>query len=127
MNNRRDFIKKSGLIAGAAFVGGSLNACSAGGSKKGHQANAKMKLTFKPYDLQLKHTFTIASSSRTTTPVMLVEIEYNGVIGYGEAAMPPYLGESHETAAKFLSMVHLEQFASPFLLEDILVYVDSVM
>ncbi|WP_262326416.1 dipeptide epimerase [Carboxylicivirga litoralis] len=127
MNNRRDFIKKSGLIAGSAFVAGSLKACGSADSQKVQNPNAKMKLSFKPYDLQLKHTFTIASNSRTTTPVMLVEIEYDGVVGYGEASMPPYLGESHETAAQFLSMVNLEQFASPFLLEDILVYVDRVM
>jgi L-alanine-DL-glutamate epimerase-like enolase superfamily enzyme len=127
MNNRRDFIKKSGLIAGTAFIGGSLKACSSGGLKKAQNPKAKMKLSFKPYDLQLKHTFTIASNSRTTTPVMLVEIEYDGVVGYGEASMPPYLGESHETAARFLSKVNLEQFASPFLLEDILVYIHNVM
>ena len=55
-----------------------------------------MKLRFRPYTLELKHVFTIATSSRTTTPAMLTEIEYDGVVGYGEASMPPYLGESQE-------------------------------
>jgi len=85
-----------------------------------------MKLSFKPYDLQLKHVFTIASNSRTTTPVILVEIKYEGVVGYGEASMPPYLGESHITAADFLSKINLEQFATPFLLDDILTYLDGL-
>ena len=62
-----------------------------------------MKLKFKPYTLELKHTFTIATNSRSTTPVVLTEIEHDGLIGYGEASMPPYLGESHETVTKFLS------------------------
>ena len=69
-----------------------------------------MKLRFVPYDLQLKHVFTISSNSRTTTPVVLTQIEFDGTVGYGEASMPPYLGESHETVQKFLSLVNLEQF-----------------
>ena len=85
-----------------------------------------MKLTFKPYTLELKHVFTIAVNSRTTTPVMLTEIMHNGIVGYGEASMPPYLGESHETAASFLSKVNLNQFKDPFDLENILNYVDSI-
>lgn len=88
--------------------------------------SSKLKLTFKPYTLELRHVFTIAASSRSTTPVMLTEIEFNGIKGYGEASMPPYLGESQETAAAFLSRVNLEQFDNPFELEKILAYVDSV-
>lgn len=79
-----------------------------------------MTLKFKPYELQLKHPFKLASGTRTTTPVMLTEIEYDGVIGYGEASMPPYLGESHDSAGKFLSKVDLSRYSDPFLIEDIL-------
>lgn len=85
-----------------------------------------MKFSFKPYTLELKHVFTVAVNSRTTTPIMLTEIEFDGIKGYGEASMPPYLGESHETATKFLSKVNLEQFNDPFEMEDILDYVDSI-
>lgn len=86
-----------------------------------------MKLTFHPYSLQLKHVFTVASFSRTTTPGVQVEIEHEGVIGYGEASMPPYLGESVESVMHFLQMVNLAQFNDPFQLEDILNYVDAIM
>lgn len=58
---------------------------------------------------------------------MLTEIEYDGITGYGEASMPPYLGESHESVAKFLSLLNLSQFTDPFLLVDILQYVDNIM
>ncbi len=88
--------------------------------------HSKMKLSFQPYDLVLKHTFTISSFSRNTTPVMMVSIEYEGCCGYGEAAMPPYLGETQESAADFLSKVDLEQFHDPFLLEDILDYIEGI-
>lgn len=85
-----------------------------------------MKLTYKPFTLNMKHVFTVAVHSRTTTPVMLTEIEYEGIKGYGEASMPPYLGESQESVFNFLAKVNLEQFKDPFDLENILNYVDSV-
>lgn len=66
-----------------------------------------MHLRFRPYTLELKRAFTIASYSRSTTPALLVEVEHDGIIGYGEASMPPYLGENIETASRFLSGVRL--------------------
>lgn len=84
-------------------------------------------MRYVPYTLQMKHTFTLSTSSRTTTPVVLTEIEFEGITGYGEASMPPYLGESHESVLKFLAQVDLSRFSDPFLLEDILTYVDNVM
>jgi L-alanine-DL-glutamate epimerase-like enolase superfamily enzyme len=58
--------------------------------------------------------------------VVLTRIEHEGVSGYGEASMPPYLGESHETATGFLSRVDLEPFRDPFRMEEILEYVDRI-
>ncbi len=85
-----------------------------------------MNLSFKPYELRLKHAFNLANSSRTTTPVMLVELTHGGVTGYGEASMPPYLGETQKTAADFLGKLKLSQFHDPFRMEEILGYIDSV-
>ncbi|MGQ7870153.1 dipeptide epimerase [Sunxiuqinia sp. sy24] len=84
----------------------------------------RLALRFKPYALELKHAFTLAGSSRTTTPVMLTELEYEGVTGYGEASMPPYLGESYETVTRFLAALDLGQFSDPFQVDSILNYVD---
>lgn len=123
--SRREFLTKSTLIGGALITNG-INSNIFSKNIFINKKNKKMKLSFKPYTLQLKHVFTLASSSRTTTPVMLTQIEYDGVIGYGEASMPPYLGESHETATKFLSKVDLSQFKDPFEMETILQYVDSI-
>jgi len=90
------------------------------------QIKGKMKLSYRPYELQLRHVFTLAGSSRTTTPVVLTEIEYDGVTGYGEASMPPYLGETQASVIEFLKKVNLEQFSNPFQMEDILTYVDKI-
>lgn len=85
-----------------------------------------MHLHFTPYPLQLSHTFTVAGCSRSETPDVLVTLQHEGVIGYGEASMPPYLGESIESVCKFLSQVDLSQFNDPFRTDEILEYVDQL-
>lgn len=127
MSNRRNFLKFSGLATGSFFVSKPVSAAEMNSIFKMKSGKpAAMKLRFRPYDLQLKHVFTIANSSRTTTPVMLTEIEFDGLIGYGEASMPPYLGESQKSAAEFLSKVDLSSFSDPFEMEDIIQYIDSL-
>ncbi len=91
-----------------------------------HKADGRLHLNYFPYELQLRHTFTVASYSRKTTPDVQVELTWEGVTGYGEASMPPYLGQSVETVCSFLSKVNLEQFTDPFRMEDILDYVDGL-
>ena len=124
MNKRRDFLKNTALLAGASLVMGSVPLLA--NAREIHAGKGVMKLRFKPYTLQLNHVFTLATSSRSTTPVVLTELEYNGIIGYGEASMPPYLGESHETVMKFLAKVDLSKFDDPFEMENILNYVDHL-
>ena len=85
-----------------------------------------MKLTYQQFELTLKHTFTIAKFSRTSTPVMLLQVEHEGFIGYGEASMVPYMGESYETANAFLSKVDAGQFKYPFDFGAIINYLDSI-
>lgn len=87
---------------------------------------ACLKLAYKPYDLQLKYPFTVASYSRTTSPVVLVTLTFDGVTGYGEAATPPYLGESQQSVIDFYKKLNITQFTDPFQVEEILSYVDSV-
>ncbi|MCC6549269.1 MAG: dipeptide epimerase [Ignavibacteriaceae bacterium] len=123
-SSRRDFLKIASLSAGAMMLNPFQLIASA--TQSTIFSGNKMKLRFRPYTLELKHVFTIATSSRTTTPVMLTEIDYEGFTGYGEASMPPYLGESQESAAAFLSKVDLGQFNDPFDLETILAYIDGV-
>jgi len=84
------------------------------------------KLRFKPYTLEMRYVFTVASFSRTTTPVVLTQLEYDGIIGYGEASMPPYLGESQESVINFLNNIDLRGFNSPFQTEELLAYVDQI-
>ena len=85
-----------------------------------------MILRFTPYTAELRHAFTIATASRTSTPGMLLEVEHDGIIGYGEASMPPYLGESQASSAAFLAQVDLGRFPDPFQLGEILPAIDAL-
>lgn len=127
---RRDFIKTSvlGTIAGAALLNGCTDRTTGpqrfNFNKLGHGNG--LKLSFEPYELQLRHTFTVSSYSRKTTPGVQVRIEYDGYTGYGEASMPPYLGQSVETVTSFLRKADLSGFNDPLRLESILEYIDGL-
>jgi L-alanine-DL-glutamate epimerase-like enolase superfamily enzyme len=123
--NRRDFLISTVIATGAAMMINDPYKAIAENMPKDFSAG-KMKLTYRPYTLELKHVFSIATSSRTTTPVVLTEIEFKGFVGYGEASMPPYLGESHESVQTFLSKVNLDKYDNPFELEMILSDVDAI-
>jgi len=135
--NRRKFITGLGLTAIAAAAPASLNAMArkpkkAASKKRVPQRvnqvakTGTLKLSFFPYELKLRHAFNLARYSRTTTPDVQVKLEYDGIVGYGEASMPPYLGESVDSVTAFLNKLDLGQFRDPFQMEDILDYVDHV-
>ena len=130
--NRRDFLKKAALVTGAGILATAaspalasvVSPSKAPAIKKG--GSKKMKLTYKPFETKFIHAFGVSGSTRSFTPLVLVQIEYDGIIGYGEAVMPPYLGESQASVLEFLKKVNLEQFSNPFELDDILTYVDGI-
>ena len=51
-----------------------------------------MQLHLHPYDLHLKHTFTIAHDSRDVQPTLIVELRDGDFSGFGEATMNNYYG-----------------------------------
>ena len=131
---RREFLKKGALAAAGAGLLSTGTTLAKGleltEDNKSVNFNvngrARMKLSFEPYELKLKHVFTVSSFSRSTTPDVQLRIDYDGYTGYGEASMPPYLGQSVESVCTFLKKVNLEQFPDPFCIDDILTYIDSL-
>lgn len=134
---RREFLRKSALAAGAGLLGGNaiaeaMTAMTADRRPKAGKVHVnagktgKMKLSFEPYELKLRHVFTVSSYSRSTTPDVQVRIDFDGYTGYGEASMPPYLGQTVESVCNFLNKVDIGQFSDPFCMDDILTYVDSL-
>ncbi len=122
--NRRNFLRTAAL---GAVIAASPVSFSAFGSPT-HRRGKKgvLNLAFYPYELQLRHAFNLARSSRTTTPDVQVSLEYDGLVGYGEASMPPYLGESIDSVISFLSKLDLSQFSDPFRVDEIHDYLDNV-
>lgn len=122
--DRRKFLKASAL--GLAFAAAPISLSAAGEPTRKTTRGGRINLSFEPYELKLRHSFNLARSQRTTTPGVQVQVEYDGVVGYGEASMPPYLGENVESVCKFLNSLDLAQFADPFRIEDIHEHMDSV-
>lgn len=134
MATRKEFLQTMACAALGAGLG-------VGCSVRGNQSpsfninrggvGSRMTLRYFPYELQLRHTFTVATSSRTTTQGVQVEIEYEGLVGYGEASMPPYLQKelgTLESVQAFLKRVQdiIGEFDDPFKLEEILARIDSM-
>ena len=119
---RRDFFKTTALMAASAALPG----CKPSG--KGHCGD-DFVLDWRPYTGKLKYTFTIATYSRTETPLVLVRLRWREFTGYGEAAMPQYLGESTQSVTAFLARAAQEvlpRFKDPVLMDDILSEVDAL-
>jgi L-alanine-DL-glutamate epimerase-like enolase superfamily enzyme len=87
-----------------------------------------LKLSYTPYSLQFKHPFGLAYGTRTTTEVVYVKLEYDGLVGYGEAALPPYLGETQTSVIAFLKKAAtiLKGYKFPFLMEELMNAIDTV-
>ncbi len=72
-----------------------------------------MKISTETIELRLRHTFTIARSSRTHVPVVILTIEHGGLCGYGEASPSTRYGETPETVLSFLSTLERGLPADP--------------
>ena len=132
MPTRKEFLRDMACIAAgsALLVGCSRNEGKIFNINKG-TTGSRMRLNYFPYELQLRHTFTVATSSRTTTQGVQLEIEYEGLTGYGEASMPPYLQKELGTVESVMEFFGkaakvLERYDDPTRLEDILTEIDSL-
>ncbi len=85
-----------------------------------------MKISWKQYELNLKHTFRISRSASDSVKVIIVEMEHDGIVGYGEASPTKRYGESVETITAFLGQIDLSRYESPMMLEDILNAVEVI-
>lgn len=122
--NRRNFLRSAALATAA--IASPISFSAFGEPTRQTGKSGRLNLSFFPYELELRHAFNLAKYSRTTTPGVQVRLEYDGIVGYGESSMPPYLGESIDSVQKFLSQLDLTQFTDPFRIEEIHEYMDSV-
>ena len=124
---RRNFLRTSAVVVAAGTMAGPVVACKQVNINTKSGGNGVLKFSFRPYELKTKHQFTISGYTRTAQTSILTEISFDGITGYGEAPLPPYMeGHTPETAMAFMKKVNLSQFSNPFEIDDILTYVAGI-
>jgi L-alanine-DL-glutamate epimerase-like enolase superfamily enzyme len=78
-----------------------------------------MKLSARIATIELTETFTIARSSQDSADVVYVELEQDGVTGYGEAAPIARYDQSADSALAYLEGLEDELGDDPWALEEI--------
>ena len=64
-----------------------------------------MKLHLHAFELPLRHTFTISRESIDTQPTLIVELEQDGLQGFGEATTNPYYGVTFDSLRQAIDRV----------------------
>ncbi len=64
-----------------------------------------MKLTLLPFDLRIRHPFTISRGTTTVRSTLIVELEQDGKRGYGEATEYTFYGASRDKTRASLERV----------------------
>lgn len=75
-----------------------------------------MRLTYKQFDLPLRHVFTISRGSMSVQPTMVVQLSIQGMHGYGEATTNSYYGATIEKMSA--SFESVRSFLEGSLLND---------
>ena len=63
---------------------------------------SKINLTVRPFNLKLKHPFGISRGTTDQIKNILIRLEFDDVIAYGESAPSRYYGEDQSTVTEFL-------------------------
>lgn len=113
---RKDFLKTSGLLIASSL----WNSCQKGMKKeKEYQLQAgPLKVSTIIYELQLRQAWTLSRGTWNTRRNVLVRLEKDGIVGYGEAAPIPRYQESAESNQEFIMK------ARPILEKDLWEYQD---
>lgn len=86
---------------------------------------SKLNVNYLSYPLILKHSFNLACGKRNATPCVLLKLEFENFISYGEASLPPYLKENPESVISYFESIDWNVFneSAPF---DFLDYLNSL-
>jgi L-alanine-DL-glutamate epimerase-like enolase superfamily enzyme len=78
-----------------------------------------VRLTHRPATLRLEEPFTISRATDVEVEEVFVELEFDGLVGYGEASPQDVYGESVESASAFLEEAESLLGDDPFALAEI--------
>jgi L-alanine-DL-glutamate epimerase-like enolase superfamily enzyme len=111
---RKDFLKASGALLASPW----LLSCQPGEQKARSRGKGKVKLSTTIYELRLRQAWTLSRGTWTTRRNVLVRLEKDGIIAFGEAAPIPRYNESAESNKEFVEK------ALPVLEKDLWEYQD---
>jgi L-Ala-D/L-Glu epimerase / N-acetyl-D-glutamate racemase len=85
-----------------------------------------MNLAYSSYRLVFKHPFGVSSNTRKETVSVFIKIESNGHVGYGEACLPSYLGETEAETISFFEKAKpiVKDFPATGSVQEILTMID---
>src|SRR5215467_8627905 len=86
-----------------------------------------MRIDAKPIELKLTTPFRISRGVQNTSPNVVIQIQYNEQVGYGEAAPDEFYGENQETVLSCITTFAGNLGDDPFLIEDIMSNLDHLI
>lgn len=107
--NRQEFFKTSGTLIASSFL---VNPLSARRLKK-TISSGRVKITTTIYELHLRQAWTLSRGTWDIRRNVLVRLERDGLVGYGESAPIPRYEESAESNQAFIEQ------ARPILDKDL--------
>lgn len=111
---RKDFLKASGILVTSSLLTG----CQGGVKKEYRTKKGSLKVRTTIYELQLRQAWTLARGTWVTRRNVLVSLEKDGLVGYGEAAPILRYNESADSNLEFINR------ALPVLERDLWEYQD---
>lgn len=102
MMTRKEFFEWMGRSAVAAgFLNGAAltTGCA---SRNGNRSDRGMHLSCEQVELELRHTWTISRNSSDVKPNIIVKLEKDGIVGYGEAAPNVRYNETPESTTALM-------------------------
>lgn len=85
-----------------------------------------IELSYTVHELKFKYPFSVAGNTRSYTPMIIVKLICENLEGYGEITMPPYLGESTNSAINFLNQARELFFSLDMSLEEFHEHIDII-
>jgi L-alanine-DL-glutamate epimerase-like enolase superfamily enzyme len=64
-----------------------------------------LKITYQTYDLTLRHTFTISRGSSDVVTVLVVQLEHDGIVAYGETSPYGFYGQDLESVKRGIESI----------------------
>jgi L-alanine-DL-glutamate epimerase-like enolase superfamily enzyme len=87
-----------------------------------------MEFSYTSYSLEYKYAFGVSSNTRKQTPCVFTKLTWEGFNGFGEACLPPYLGETSAETIGFFEKARkiLKEAVYPCSVKELIMQIDEL-